>query len=407
MKIEDDCQEETNVRDISLLNFCAVLDQANISSRYGALLATALLRDLNMPNIIRKRHKIDNERYNSRKVSVNSNKCIEVLEGISFDGKREKCLEQIEVNGKLRNINTIKEHITVVKEPNSIFIGYFSPNNGKGTTLANGIIDFLNEQTISINQLVAVNCDGTRTNTGKNNGALCKLEEHLQRPLQWLVCLFHFNELPFTALLKALLGNASGPQNWPGIIGKTLPICETIPVSSIYISKYIKLLFDFYKVVQNFEAIKMGEMPENINDWEIRDDQKYLYDMVKAVDSGHCNEHLSSIKPGRLNLSRWLTTASRILRLYVTQTEASKELKTLTFFIMKIYAPFWFLIKNNPYAIHGSRYIFKYIEWTRELPNEIQVVIESSIQINAFFAHPENIILSMITDDKREIRNKG
>lgn len=159
--------------------------------------------------------------------------------------------------------------------------------------------------------------------------------------------------------------------------------------------------------VQNFEAIKMGEMPENINDWEIRDDQKYLYDMVKAVDSGHCNEQLSSIKPGRLNLSRWLTTASRILRLYVTQTEASKELKTLTFFIMKIYAPFWFLIKNNPYAIHGSRYIFKYIEWTRELPNEIQVVIESSIQINAFFAHPENIILSMITDDKREIRNKG
>ena len=72
----------------------------------------------------------------------------------------------------------------------------------------------------------------------------------------------------------------------------------------------------------------MGEMQENINGWVLRGDQKYLYDMVRAVDSGVCDDHLASMKPGRLNLSRWLTTAARILRLYLIKPTASEELKS-------------------------------------------------------------------------------
>lgn len=38
----------------------------------------------------------------------------------------------------------------------------------------------------------------------------------------------------------------------------------------------------------------MGEMPENIDDWEIRDDQRYLYRMVVAVHTGVCDERLAN-----------------------------------------------------------------------------------------------------------------
>lgn len=151
----------------------------------------------------------------------------------------------------------------------------------------------------------------------------------------------------------------------------------------------------------------MGEMPENIDGWVLRADQKYLYDMVRSVDSGVCDSHLGSIKPGPLNLSRWLTTASRILRLYVTKPTASEELKKLAIFIMKIYAPFWFLVKRQPQAVMGSRHLFTYIRWTQKMPQDVQRVIHRSIQINGFYAHPENILLSMITDENKDIRSEG
>lgn len=151
----------------------------------------------------------------------------------------------------------------------------------------------------------------------------------------------------------------------------------------------------------------MGKMPENILSWDLRDDQKYLYEMVKAVDTGFCNSRLASTKPGLLNLSRWLTTASRILRLYVTQPVASDVLKKLAFFVMTVYAPFWFLIKSQPQAVHGSRHLLKYIKLIRELPIEMQEIVQRSVQINGFFAHHENIILSMITDESKEIRMEG
>lgn len=151
----------------------------------------------------------------------------------------------------------------------------------------------------------------------------------------------------------------------------------------------------------------MGEMPENIDSWDLRADQKYLFEMVKAVDSGNCDSHVASMKPGLLNLSRWLTTASRTLRLYVTQTAPSEELTKLAFFVMKVYTPFWFLVKSQPHAIHGSRHFLRYIKWTRMLQIELQQIVNRSIQINGFFAHPENILLSMATDKEKEVRSEA
>lgn len=149
----------------------------------------------------------------------------------------------------------------------------------------------------------------------------------------------------------------------------------------------------------------MGAMPENIDDWTMRADQRYLYQMVVAVSNGVCDERLASLKPGPLSTARWLTTASRILRLYVTKSHPDDILIKLTDFIVKVYAPFWFLVKNNPEAIHGSRNVFKYICWIRQLPMDVQLVIRPVIENNAYFLHPENILLSMVTDTEALIRS--
>lgn len=151
----------------------------------------------------------------------------------------------------------------------------------------------------------------------------------------------------------------------------------------------------------------MGPMPENIDTWEVRADQRYLYHAVVAVNNGRCDDDFSFDKPGPVSTARWLTTASRVLRLYMAKKNPDQKLKDCANFIVKVYAPFWFLVKSLPHAIHGSRHMFKYICWTRQLPNHIQAIIRPTIKNNAYYCHPENIVMAMITDESQVTRENG
>lgn len=125
----------------------------------------------------------------------------------------------------------MEEHVTMVKEPGSRFIGYVTPANSTAAAIATALTNYLVTEDYSLRHLVAISCDGTPTNTGNVGGVICLLEKQLQRPLQWLVCLFNFNELPFNALFKGIVGPATGPRTYSGPIGKGIHTCENIAVN--------------------------------------------------------------------------------------------------------------------------------------------------------------------------------
>lgn len=52
----------------------------------------------------------------------------------------------------------------------------------------------------------------------------------------------------------------------------------------------------------------------------------------------------------------------------------------------------------------GSRHLFKLIELTRYLSTTLKAVIDPVIQRNSYFAHPENLLLAMMTDSQPCIR---
>ena len=54
----------------------------------------------------------------------------------------------------------------------------------------------------------------------------------------------------------------------------------------------------------------------------------------------------------------------------------------------------------------GTKNLFKVIELSRYLPDDLKA-INPVIQRNGYFAHPENILLDLITDQRREIRELG
>lgn len=149
-------------------------------------------------------------------------------------------------------------------------------------------------------------------------------------------------------------------------------------------------------------------MPTDIESWEgLRDDQLSLYQWAKAISAGIVDLRLKNKKIGPLNASRWNPFATRLLRLYASYDKPTASLKNLALFVMKVYVPFWFHVKNDPLAINGSRHMFKYIQLVRQLPKSIQKPVQDSIQYNGFYSHSENILLGMITDQDKNIRQVG
>lgn len=124
-------------------------------------------------------------------------------------------------------------------------------------------------------------------------------------------------------------------------------------------------------------------------------DVLYLYRIAKAVSESSCPEDLASMKPGQIVHSRWLTKASRLLRLYVATILPSTNLKILANFIMKVYVPMYFNVKFYNSVIYGSALLYKFIQSTQFLPLNLREVVNKTISNNAFFAHPENILLTM------------
>ncbi|GBM23767.1 hypothetical protein AVEN_271129-1 [Araneus ventricosus] len=87
-----------------------------------------------------------------------------------------------------------------------------------------------------------------------------KLELKLHRPIQWTICLLHFNELPLRHLFEL---KSFGPSSYTGDIERNLKGCEKLPLVDI----------------DNIEL-------PSIDLTNLSCDQKYLLDICTAISSG-------------------------------------------------------------------------------------------------------------------------
>ena len=123
-------------------------------------------------------------------------------------------------------------------------------------------------------------CDGTNVNRGQHNGVIRLVEIEVGKPLQWLVCQFHGNELPLRHLIQHLGGTTTGPRAFSGPIGKALSICQLMPV------------IEFEKLHADLPTVDLGSLST---------DQKCMWEITKAVSCGECSPALAHRQPGTLN----------------------------------------------------------------------------------------------------------
>ena len=281
----------------------------------------------------------------------------------------------------------IEDHYVMLEEPGSAFLGHEVPYSGHGISIGLKTFRFMKSKGWDVS-LVVVGADGCNVNVGHNEGAIVYLEKLLGRPLHWFICLLHGVELPLRAIIRELDGGTSGPFTLKGPVGKTLQEDLTeLPIAP-------------FKKIPNPDFPSVAEE----DDHDLSKDQLYLKRICQAVMSGQVPEDLANMAPGPLSHARWLTLANSFARKYVSTPNPSQKFREIVHAIVHFYAPSWFEIKTHPTCTDGPRNYFKMVQNARKLGKGLQKVVQKTLQRNAYFAHPEAILLAMLADSDGVIR---
>lgn len=383
------------IADLNLEAAAMEAERRHISSRAAAAIISKAFEDVGIitpekKNLVVGPSKICRERKKAReKVMLKASRRAS-LECFFFDGKKDFNLRlATRSDTKVLNKSVLFENTTVVQQPGNHFLGFTSTTSGSSVIIFNAIKDMFAEKKILLTDLYAIGSDGTNTNTGWDKGIIQHFENLLHRPLHWLICVLHLNEILFKAVFVHLDGITKGPNQFSGAIGRQLEIAHTLEIV-------------------NYERISLENMPPDISIESINYEQTYIYKLAKAIDTGECSDDLAQCNVGVLQTVRWLVPASKILRVYMSSSKPSRNLKEVVNFILKVYLPSWFWIKINPSFTNGAKHVHRLLTFARKsLSSDTWTIVCEKIYNNSYFLHSENVLLAMITDDDRNIRRRA
>ena len=113
-----------------------------------------------------------------------------------------------------------QHHLTFVVEPECKYLEHLRSGE-TGLAMCVTMMSVI-EETNSKDSLLAIGADSTAVNMGKHNGMKCHIELHMNRPLQWKICQFHFAELPARKLFEKIDIKTDGLKVPGGSIGKAI-----------------------------------------------------------------------------------------------------------------------------------------------------------------------------------------
>ena len=398
-------KEKVSQNRMSLKNLAKECDRWGVSPRAGAALASAVLVDAGVVTKEDSTKIIDRSKLKrsiaSYRETLRVGASIEWelsddIEGIYFDGKKDETLVfEKDEQGKWRQMRYEEEHYTLGSEPNSEYLTHLSPEGGCACDICTSILDYVKATTLDKSWKV-VGSDSTAVITGHKGGVIVLLENGLGRRLYWSICLLHINELPLRHLMTQLDGPTSGSNSFKGPIGKVLPSVEDKGWA------------------KKFQPVNVGpelpEMSDEVMD-DLSSDQRYLLLAFNSVRSGVLSPQLKSLAIGPISHARWLTLAARLLVLWMSKHnfkgKTKKNLEILVTFVMTNYCVMWFTIKQKPHIKYGSQHVFRQIQLLRLVKKETRDIVEPYVQRGAYHAHPECIILAMLSDENDSVRNKG
>ena len=120
---------------------------------------------------------------------------------------------------------------------------------------------------------------------------------------------------------------------------------------------------------------------------------------------------MALLEIGPVNHSRWLTTANRLLRLWVSKHglrgRCAKNLKLIVEFIVGVYYPCWFNVKVNHSWIEGPRHVVFQLNCLKSQKQEVIDLVMPTVRRSAWYAHSEAILQTQLCSEDQEERTEA
>ena len=404
-------QDNTNRNFLNVSKISTAAIRYDVSNRATAAISTATIAALKDDGFLKNdveiiidhnkikrcKGKVMKEQQIAKKISLEKSN----IQGILFDGRKDDTifLRRSE-DGKLHHFEMKEEHISICSEPGGEYQWHFTVDSGdrdeseKGAEqIASLIYECINDNGIK-DSLLAIGGDSTNVNTGWKGGAIQFLENKMGRKLIWLICALHTNELPLRHLMIKLDGKTTSGNKFSGPIGKL-------------ITSNIMLLKVKESIPKVGVEICLIELDEHVIK-SLSQDQKYLYEITKAIQSGIFPPHMKDRAIGLHSHARWLNLANRLCRVWCSEHKIiqnnTKKLKLLVEFVVGVYSPMWFEIKVKHKWTYGPHHILKQLQLVRLQKQKVQDIVMKYLHSSAWNAHSENLLQTLLCSSESEDR---
>ena len=136
-------------------------------------------------------------------------------------------------------------------------------------------------------------------------------------------------------------------------------------------------------------------------------DQFLLYHTCKAIINGKCPSWLAKRRVGGVSHARWLTTAIRILYVYMSISEPSEAITRLATFVVSGYACWWFSSRVSWRITDAPNLLYSAVKYVHELSPIEREPMKQVIERNFFWGHPESILIACLASSNADIRSRA
>ena len=138
-------------------NLALNCERTGVSNRNAALLVNAAFQDLGIITKEDKSKVVDKSKIHRERTKLRKKLNVEILlsnlSGLYFDSRKDKTLTEEKINSKYYKKQISEEHITLLQEPESQFLGHFTPYNASAHSLMTGICNYLEKSEIDMSSL--------------------------------------------------------------------------------------------------------------------------------------------------------------------------------------------------------------------------------------------------------------
>ncbi|CAH1104418.1 unnamed protein product [Psylliodes chrysocephalus] len=154
----------------------------NISDGSAASIASAVLKDVGIITtedpLTRADKKVSREQKKSRNTAMKEFESdSRIIRSLYFNVRKDKTLLQKNKNGRLYKKTVVEEHISLIEQPEYIYIGHVTPTTGTEKSFGKAQLNFFDKNNLELDNLAAVGCNCTVVNTGSKKGVIKYIEQ--------------------------------------------------------------------------------------------------------------------------------------------------------------------------------------------------------------------------------------